>query len=501
MKKPKIAGRKPIIQELEVDKKYFFCTCGESAKQPYCDGSHRGTPFVPLPFQPEKAGKKALCLCKYSNNLPYCDGSHKNLPDEAEKKADTRQEQQTASDSIQREIRWLSEQKEVSGGFHGEMVSMGVPVEELPKWNDIQILVGQLAKKPLPEDTEVSTELVIGSKTAKPLTLKTPIFVSDMSFGALSRESKIALSKGAALAGTGICSGEGGMMPEEQQANDRYLYELASAKFGYDESVLSKVQAFHFKAGQAAKTGIGGHLPAEKITDEVAEVRKIATGKDAISPPTFPDLSTPDDFKQFADQVRKVSGGIPVGMKLSANHLEEDLDFAVAVGVDYVILDGRGGGTGAAPALFRDHISLPTIPALNRARKHLDRIGEKEIKLIITGGLRTPADFIKALCLGADGIAISKAALISIGCVDSRICNSNQCPIGIATQDPELRKKLDVEKASIQLANFLNASTELIKTMARACGYTDIRQFNKSDLVSWKKEIAELAEIQYAGQP
>jgi glutamate synthase domain-containing protein 2 len=374
-----------------------------------------------------------------------------------------------------------------------------VPRNQLPHWDDIQLLVAQFATKPLMETAEVGTELVIGPNAGKPLELDIPLFVSDMSFGALSEEAKIALARGAQLAGTGICSGEGGMLPEEQQENSRYFYELASARFGYDENLLEKVQAFHFKGGQGAKTGTGGHLPAKKVTGKIAQVRGLPEHTDAISPPTFEGLDSPGDYRQFADRVREVSGGIPIGFKLSANHIEADIDFALEASADYIILDGRGGGTGAAPEIFRDNISVPTIPALARARRHLDALGRRDITLIITGGLRTPADFIKALCLGADGIAVSNAAMQAIGCVAARMCNTNNCPAGIATQNPELRKNLNVEKGAARLKNFFNAATELMQVMARACGHSHLAQFNTADITTWKKEMAALSGIAYAG--
>jgi glutamate synthase domain-containing protein 2 len=385
-------------------------------------------------------------------------------------------------------------------GHHGPMAAMGVPRNRLPDWDDIQIMVAQLARKPLMEDVEVASELVIGPRAAKPLRLDIPLLVADMSFGALSEEAKIALATGAELAGTGICSGEGGMLPEEQAANSRYLYELASAKFGYHERLLSGIQAFHFKAGQGAKTGTGGHLPAAKNIGKIAEVRGIPTGQPAISPPTFADLRSPDDFRRFADRVRELTGGVPIGFKLSANHIEKDIDFALAASADYIILDGRGGGTGAAPLLFRDHISVPTIPALARARRHLDRCGVgRDVTLIITGGLRVPSDFIKALALGADGIALANSAMQAIGCIGARMCNSNNCPAGIATQQPELRKRLDIDRAARQLNNFLGASVDLMKVMARACGHPHLRQFELDDLATLDRPMSQLSGVPFCG--
>ncbi len=384
-------------------------------------------------------------------------------------------------------------------GHHGAVTSMGVPRGELPDWDDIQLLTAQLAKPPLLEDETVGTDVVIGPNAQKPLRLEIPLFVSDMSFGALSEPAKVALAAGAEMAGTGICSGEGGMLPEEQEANSRYFYELASGRFGFGWDKLEKVQAFHFKGGQGAKTGTGGHLPGEKVQGKIADVRGLAPGTSAISPPRFPDWTDVAQIKDFADEVRDRTGGIPIGYKLSAQHIEKDIDAALDVGVDYIILDGRGGGTGAAPAIFRDNISVPTIPALARARAHLDKAGRGDVTLVITGGLRKPADFIKAMALGADAIAVSNSAMQAIGCLAMRACHTNNCPVGIATQKPHLVSRIIVDKSAKRLANFFEASTELMQVMARACGHDHLNQFNREDLTTWKKDMAELSGVAYGG--
>ena len=263
-------------------------------------------------------------------------------------------------------IQSLSQQGKTGIGHHGPVTSMGVPTTELPQWSDIQFLTAQLARQPLLDDESVNTELIIGSGAAKPLRLQIPLFVSDMSFGALSEEAKVALATGAELAGTGICSGEGGMLPEEQAANSRYLYELASGRFGFTIDKVKKCQAFHFKAGQGAKTGTGGHLPGEKVIGKIAEVRGLKEGEDAISPARFVDFKGVEDYQRVASEIRDATGGIPIGVKMSAQHIEKDIDFALAIGVDYIIIDGRGGGTGAAPNVFKNNISIPTMAAIGR---------------------------------------------------------------------------------------------------------------------------------------
>lgn len=397
------------------------------------------------------------------------------------------------------EIQHLAKHGLSQWGHHGATAAMGVPRTAVPRWDDIQVLTAQLQKLPLFDDDPVSTKVVIGPNAKKPLELEIPLFVSDMSFGALSQEAKTALSRGAQMAGTGICSGEGGMLPEEQAENSRYFYELASARFGYSDDKVAKTQAFHFKGGQGAKTGTGGHLPGSKVSGKIAEVRNLKPGTAAISPPRFSDLSNTKEFADFGDHIRSITGGIPIGFKLSAQHIEKDIDFALEAKADYIILDGRGGGTGAAPTIFRDHISVPSIPALARARRHLDSSNAKGVTLVATGGLRTAPDFVKALALGADAVAISNSAMQAIGCIAMRACNSNNCPVGIATQKDHLRQRLEIAASATRLKNFFLASTDLMKVLARACGHHDLSHFNIDDLSTFDEQMARLTGIAWAG--
>jgi glutamate synthase domain-containing protein 2 len=340
---------------------------------------------------------------------------------------------------------------------------------------------------------------VDGPAAAHPLGLDIPVFVSDMRCGALSQEAKTALGRGAEGAGTAICSGEGGMLPEEKAECSRYLYELASGRFGWDEAILDQVQAVHLKLGQGAKTGTGGHLPGPKVVGRIAEVRGLPEGTPAVSPARFTDWTTLLDAKALVDRLRERSGGVPVGVKMSAQHIEEDLDAALDLGIDYVILDGRGGGTGAAPTIFRDTISVPTMAALARARRHLDLAGARDVTLVATGGLRRPQDVVKALALGADAVAVSNVALQAIGCVGMRACHTDNCPVGIATQKPHLRARLPVQQAAEQLTRYLESMTELMVVLARACGHDSLSHFTPRDLTSWKRDVAELVGISYAG--
>ena len=357
-------------------------------------------------------------------------------------------------------------------GHHGAVSAMGVALTDLPLWDDVQLLTAQLATRPLMDSDPVESELVIGPGAAKPLHLDIPLFVSDMSFGALSAEAKVALATGAELAGTGICSGEGGMLPEEQEANSRYFYELASARFGWSLDKVAKCQAFHFKGGQGAKTGTGGHLPPPGHRGRLP-------GGGGRGP--------------------RRNGGDPHRVQaVGATHRGRHR-LRPRGGVRLHHPRWSGGATGAAPEIFKQNISVPTMAALPRARRHLDTCGAGDVTLIITGGLRTESDFVKALALGADGVAISNSALQAIGCLGMRACHTNNCPVGIATQQKGLRARLIVEDSARRLQNYLTASVELMKVLARACGHDRLSGFNVDDLTTWKRDMADLTGVAYGG--
>lgn len=175
------------------------------------------------------------------------------------------------------------------------------------------------------------------------------------------------------------------------------------------------------------------------------------------------------------------------------------LIYGVVAGGDYIILDGRGGGTGAAPDVFKNNISVPTVAALPRARRHLDDPERADVTLIATVGLRTELDFIKAMALGADGVAVADSAMQAIGCLGMRACDSNSCPVGIATQREDLRDRLVIDSAATGLQNFFKATVALMKVMARACGHDSLDGFERRDLTTWKRDVAEVTGVEYAG--
>jgi glutamate synthase domain-containing protein 2 len=367
--------------------------------------------------------------------------------------------------------------------------------EPVISWDQILIKGAQLAKTPLNHGEPVNTKTVIGPRAGTPLVIETPIYISHMSFGALSKEAKTALAKGSAAVETLICSGEGGILPEEFDAAYRYIFEYVPNKYSATEENLQKVDAIEIKIGQSAKPGLGGHLPGKKVTSEIARIRGFKEGDDIISPSHFEDIQSREDLKDRVDWLREASGGKPIGIKLAAGDLEADLEVAVYAGPDFITIDGRAGATGSAPKFVKASTSIPTLFAIYRARKYLDEKGGTDISLTITGGLRVSSDFAKALALGADAVAISTSALIAIGCQQYRVCNTGKCPMGIATQDPELRRRLDIDQAAQNLENFLRVSTEELKDFARLTANSDVHGLAASDLCTTNSEISNYTTI------
>ncbi len=368
---------------------------------------------------------------------------------------------------------------------------------DMPNWDDILVLGAQLNPPPLEEHAEVSLQTVIGKYAKKPMVLDMPVYISHMSFGALSKETKIALSKGSAMAKTAMCSGEGGILPEEKAAAHKYIFEYVPNLYSVTDENLKSSDAIEIKIGQGTKPGMGGHLPGNKVTPEIAEIRNKPQGKDIISPSKFPGIDTKEDLKSLVSELRERSEGRPIGIKIAAGRIEKDLEYCVFAEPDFITIDGRGGATGASPAIIRDATSVPTVFALYRARKYLDSVHSKA-QLVITGGLRVSADFAKAIAMGADAIAIASAAMVAAACQQYRICGTGMCPVGIATQDPELRGRLKVDAASKRVANYLKCSAEELRTFARITGHGDIHGLSVEDLCTINREISEHTNIPHA---
>jgi glutamate synthase domain-containing protein 2 len=367
-------------------------------------------------------------------------------------------------------------------------------------FDDLVFVPAQLAKRPVDYfKEEILTKTIVGKNSKKPIELKTPIIIGAMSFGALSKEAKIALAKASTLAGTIENTGEGGMLPEEREFSEKLIIQYSTGRFGITEEILKKADAIEIKIGQGAKPGQGGLLPKEKVTEEITEIRDIPLGKDIHSPASHPDIKNIEDLKKKIDWLRKITGGIPIILKLGAGDVEKDVKLAAKANPDIIAIDGLEGGTGAAPEVMLNEVGVPTLAALVKAREVLDKIAAPQ-ELWIGGGLNKGGDFTKALALGADAVFISFPLLVAMGCTYCQQCYSGKCPKGITTQDPELRKNLDIKEASQNVANFIKNCTEEIKMIAGACGENNIHDLNKGHLRALNSEIAQITKIKLIGE-
>ncbi len=394
--------------------------------------------------------------------------------------------------------RYMSEIHEMAVTGKSAIEAMGTQMK-MPNWDDVLVLGAQLNPMPLEEHADVSLKTVIGKHAQKPMTLDMPVYISHMSFGALSKETKIALAKGSAAAGTAMCSGEGGILPEEKEAAYKYIFEYVPNLYSVTDENLKTSDAIEIKIGQGTKPGMGGHLPGSKVTPEIAKIRNKPLGEDVISPSRFPGINSAEDLKKLVGELRMRSEGRPIGIKIAAGRIERDLEFCVYAEPDFITIDGRGGATGASPAIIRDSTSVPTIYALYRARKYLDSIGS-DIALIITGGFRVSSDFAKAIAMGADAVAIASAAMVAAACQQYRICGTGMCPVGVATQDEKLRERLHIDSAAKRVENYLKCSAEELKVFARITGNTDIHGLSVDDLCTLNEEISEHTNIAHAGR-
>ncbi len=377
---------------------------------------------------------------------------------------------------------WVSEVKQraltgkppVSGGRSNKSGKVS--------FDDLVFIPKQLTGRPVDYfREEIISETIIGKSSKHPLKLKIPIMIGAMSFGALSKEAKIALAKGASLAGTSTNTGEGGMLPEERENANILIVQYSTGRFGITDEVLKAADAIEIKIGQGGKPGQGGLLPADKVTEDIAKIRNVPMGKDIHSPPAHPDIFSVDDLRKKVKWLRELTGGKPIIIKLGAGDVEEDVKLAMKAEPDAIAVDGMEGGTGAAPRIMLDDFGIPTLAAVVKARKAM---GSAKQELIVAGGLSKGADVAKALALGADAVYMATPCLVAMGCTYCKMCYKGKCPFGITTQDPELRAKLSIGDAAKNVANFLMACTEEVKMAAAACGKRNIHGLNREDLRS-----------------
>jgi glutamate synthase domain-containing protein 2 len=393
--------------------------------------------------------------------------------------------------------------------------------KKMPHWDELVFLPGTLTRFVIEGYREkCDTKTVLGARFAKkPMVLDIPIYITGMSFGALSLEAKMALAKGASMAGTATCSGEGGMIPPERDHSIKWYYQCIQSRYGFNPHHLMLADGVEFFIGQGCKVGLGGHLMGQKVTEQVAEMRSLPAGIDQRSPARHPDWLGPDDLSLKIQEVREATDyQVPIQLKLGASRVYDDVRMAAKCGPDIIYLDGAEGGTGAGPHVATEETGIPLMAAIPEARRALEDVGlADEIDLVVAGGIRNGADVAKALALGAKAVAIGHSAMMALNCnkeipgvtdYEGTVgvpagqcyhCHTGRCPVGVATQDPELRKRLVVEEAAERVYNFLTAMTMELQMLARACGKTNVHSLEPEDLAALTVEAAAMAKVPLAG--
>lgn len=436
--------------------------------------------------KPESEEHFALCRCGKSRNKPFCDGQHwyHKFRDAGKVKPIGLNANEKVA-NIQR----LAE----SGESENSAMST---LRTFPTFETLVFKGAQLHKMPLNEDVEVNTKTIIGKTAKQPLELEMPFYVSHMSFGALSREAKIALAKGSEMVGTAMCSGEGGMLPEARKASTKYIYELGTAAFSHIDSVIAQADAVEIKIGQGVKPGLGGHLPADKVTEEIANIRNLKIGEASASPGRLSGVNNLEDLQKKVAHIKEITGGKAVGIKFAAGHIEEDIEFALKAKPDFITIDCRGGATGSSPKFLKDNVGIPPIFVIRKARKYLDKVNS-DVTLCLTGGFRDSSDIAKAIALGADAVALATTSMIAIGCIQAKVCHTGTCPVGIATQNEQLHELFDEEKALTQFKNFFTGTNRELKVFARTNGIDDIHKLAVTDIITDNKTVADFTDIEH----
>ena len=373
----------------------------------------------------------------------------------------------------------------------------------MPTFDDLMILPSQLSRMSIDTYREpCETRTVLGKRFAtKPLVIETPIMIAGMSYGALSKEAKIALAKATALTGTVISNGEGGLLPEERDNSYRQSIQILPSRIGFNSRSFEAADMLEFLVGIGAKPGLSGHLMGSKITEEIGAFRQLPVGIDLHSQPRHGDSFGADDMVVKMQQIRELTHWeTPIFIKIAAGRVRDDVKIAVKVGADGIIIDGAQGGTGAAPVMATNHLGIPTMPALVQAVKTLEEMGMKdEVSLIVSGGIKDGADIAKALAIGADAVAIGTSAMVAMGCRVCLRCHTGVCAFGIGTQDEASRAKFDIDAAALKVANYIMAITNEAVLLAKSAGKTKLKNLEREDLRSLTLEACAMTGIPIVG--
>jgi glutamate synthase domain-containing protein 2 len=372
----------------------------------------------------------------------------------------------------------------------------------VPHLNDIAFSRDVSTVAPNPDElTDINLKTTVGGRFgAKPLSLSMPVMIAPMSFGALSRKVKIALARASRLSGISENTGEGGMLDEQRAEADQLIFQCLSGRLGWNVKDMQRADAIEIYISQGAKPGLGGQLMAKKVTPELAAIRGIPVGIDLRSPSRHPDVLGADDLVIKLQEFREATfHKVPIGIKMGAGRVNDDIKIAYKDGFDFVELDGLQGSTGAASTEVLENVGIPTLSAVQEAIDGLHEIDAgDDMNLVMMGGIKDGVDVVKMLALGADCTSVGTAAIIAGGCIACMQCHVGTCPVGIATQDPVHEARYDLDRQAMNIHRYLESLRWQIAAITKALGYDDVHRVNRGDLVALTPEAADITGLPFA---
>ena len=381
------------------------------------------------------------------------------------------------------------------------------PMGSSKKWphlDSITFIPAQTTPFPIESDEEVDVQVTIGPRAKKPMKLKIPLMISGMAYGiALSEEVRLSLAQAANHVGTAINSGEGGVLPEELEQAGKYILQFSKANWAKDEELIKQADMIEVKLGQGALFGIGGKISPKNLTGRARKIMELKENEDAVIYDNFFEDQTIQDLKELVDELRDITGGVPIGAKIGAGgKIEEDIDHLLEIGVDYIAIDGGQAATLGAPPILTDDMGIPSLHAIVRAVSHLEETNTRDqISIIASGGLLVPGHFLKMLALGADAVYVGSAMLFAVSHSQSLKAMPFEPPTQVAWNQGKYKDQFKVEEGVQAAEKFLTSSIEEMKIALRAMGKRSLKELSKNDLVSYDELTAKMVGIPFSFDP
>lgn len=384
----------------------------------------------------------------------------------------------------------------------GQVLSrpLGSP-KKMPDFKDLMFNMAQLHKLPTPADAKIALAVTIGPQAKKPLHLSIPIIISGMAYGeALSAAAKIALARGATIAGTAINCGEGPFLAKERQAAKHYIHQYNRAAWSKEDEVLKQADAIEIQIGQGAIAGVGHFMRSKQIDSNLRKRMGLQKEQDAVVHSRQTQTDTVSEFKHLVNHLRELTGGVPIGAKIGAGmDIEDDLNFLIQSGVDFVCVDGAQAATHGSAPILQDDFGIPTLFAVCRASRYFEKCKVKgKVTLLVSGGLFTPGDFLKAIALGADAVCIGTAALFAVTHAQALKTLPYEPPTQVLWYDGKYSGRFNVQEGAKALGRYLKACAEEMALGVMGVGKKGIKELCADDLCGLTPQVCEVAQVKPA---